>query len=343
MNQNTLQNQLSLLEFQSNAKTDQVIEIYSTDIEELTRVQDNNLDLVYIRPKINDFRRINQYFITVNQKLKNKGYLVCQCETLTQRNNRLKIKYGKFYVVYKPLDFVYKRVIPKLTGIKKIYFEISDGKNRVLSKAEVLGRLYYCGFELVKMDEIDNRLHLIMKKTKPPCNDPQPSYGPLFKMKRVGKDGNIIHTFKFRTMHPYSEYLRDYMLQQNGYSLTGDGIGKIDNDFRVTEWGKFLRKNWLDELPQFINIFRGELKLVGVRPISSSFVKEYPEDFLKDRLQYKPGLFPPYAAHIHKSVAEYIESEKKYLAAYKKSPIVTDIKYFLWIVFNILSHKIRSQ
>ena len=70
---------------------------------------------------------------------------------------------------------------------------------------------------------------------------------------------------------------------------------------------------------------------------------EYPDDFLKERMKHKMGLLPPYAAHIHKSVEEYIESEKKYLASYKRHPLLTDIKYFFWITYNILTNKIRSK
>jgi lipopolysaccharide/colanic/teichoic acid biosynthesis glycosyltransferase len=133
------------------------------------------------------------------------------------------------------------------------------------------------------------------------------------------------------------------VLERNGYAQSGDGIGKIDDDFRVTSWGRFLRKYWLDELPQIWNIFTRDLKIVGIRPLSKSFLAEYPRDFLEQRLHFKMGLLPPYAAHIHKSVAEYIESEQKYLASYEKHPIWTDFKYFFWIVFNILTDKIRSQ
>jgi lipopolysaccharide/colanic/teichoic acid biosynthesis glycosyltransferase len=234
-------------------------------------------------------------------------------------------------------------VAPKIKGLQWFYFALTDGRNRVLSKAEVLGRLHYCGFHVVKMEEVDNRLHLIMKKAKPPSTDPEPSYRLIYKKKIPGQHGKIIHIYKVRTMYPFSEYLRDFMLRRNGYATAGAGIGKIDHDFRITGWGRFLRKHWIDELPQVINILKGELKIVGIRPLSESFLAEYPPDFAAERAKFKTGLLPPYAAHIHKSIQEYIDSERKYLAAYQKHPFWTDFRYFFWIIYNILSNKIRSQ
>jgi len=338
----------SSLSFQAVKKSYKTVaakshEIFSTDIEELEKIQDGSAGLIYLKPKINDLRYINKHLIRINDKLQKHGLLVCHGETIEQRHKRIRRKYGKFALLFFPIDFFYKRIAPKIKGLRKIYFYISQGRNRVLSTAEILGRLHYCGFHLVKMEEIDNVLHLIVKKTHSPSRDKDPSYGPIYKKKSIGKGGKTIYIYKFRTMHPYSEYLRDFIVRQNGYAKSGDGIGKIDRDFRVTGWGHFMRKYWLDELPQFINVLKGELKLVGIRPLSSSFLSEYPKDFLKERLNYKMGLLPPYAAHIHKSIKEYIDSERKYLASYKNHPLWTDIKYFFWILFNIATNKIRSQ
>lgn len=318
-------------------------EIFSTDIEELDKIKNDSAGLIYLRPKINDLRYINQHLIALNKKMQKNGLLVCYCETLKQRSIRIKKQFGKAALFFLPIDFLYKRVAPKIRGIRKAYFYISKGHNRVLSKAEVLGRLHFCGYHLVKMEEIDNKLHLIVKKTQEPCSDKNPSYGPMYKKKSIGKDGKITYVYKLRTMHPYSEYLRDFILRRNGYSKAGDGIGKIDEDFRVTAWGRFFRKYWLDELPQIFNLISGKLKLIGVRPLSASFLAEYPEEFLEIRMKYKPGLLPPYAAHIHQSIDEYIDSERKYLNSYSQHPIRTDIKYFFWITYNILTNKIRSK
>ena len=164
------------------------------------------------------------------------------------------------------------------------------------------------------------------------------SYHPIFKMKRIGKNGNHIHIYKFRTMYPYSEYLQDFIIKDNGYADNG----KIKDDYRVTSWGKVFRKYWLDESPQLINWLKGDLKLVGVRPLSQSFLNEYPNDIKEKRLRFKPGCIPPYVALKMQSVEDYIESERIYIEHKEKHPYSTDIKFFFKAIFNILSRKIVS-
>ncbi len=289
--------------------------------------------------EINDLRRINRYFIEVHKRLKWDGVYVGKFESYLKRHERIFKKYPYYLaVIVYCFDFIWKRIFPKMPIFKKIYFAFTKGKSRVLSKAEGLGRLYYCGFEIIAIKEIENFIYFIAKKTKEPSQDENPSYGPLFKMKRYGQYGKIIYVYKFRTMHPYSEYLQSYILENYGYSE----IGKPANDFRVTTWGKFLRKLWLDELPQLINVVKGEMKLVGVRPVSGRFLKEYPEEVLKMRFKHKPGCIPPYVALKKQAVEEYIESERIYLMEKENKPLLTDIKYFFWAIYNIVTNKIRS-
>jgi lipopolysaccharide/colanic/teichoic acid biosynthesis glycosyltransferase len=149
----------------------------------------------------------------------------------------------------------------------------------------------------------------------------------------------MIGVYKFRTMHPYSEYLQDYVIKKNGYSE----IGKPADDFRLTSWGGTMRKLWLDELPQLINVVKGEMKLVGIRPVSKRFLEEYPDDMKELRLKHKPGCVPPYVALLKQEVGEYIESERTYLKEKELNPYTTDTKYFFRAVYNILSNKIRSS
>ena len=73
-------------------------------------------------------------------------------------------------------------------------------------------------------------------------------------MNRVGKKGKIIGVYKFRTMHPYSEFIHDYIIKTNGYNAKG----KIKDDFRTSRWGKIMRKYWIDEIPQLYNVLKGE-------------------------------------------------------------------------------------
>jgi len=148
------------------SKSSEKWEIFSTDPEEIDQIEKNSANLIYLRQKVNDLRRINKHLITINEKLQTFGLLVCNCETLDQRYKRIKQKYGFGAILYLPFDFLLKRVAPKINGLRRIYFAITQGRNRVLSKAEILGRLHYCGFHVVKMEEVDNFLHLILKKAK---------------------------------------------------------------------------------------------------------------------------------------------------------------------------------
>ena len=289
--------------------------------------------------RINDIRYINKYFENVNSHLCTQN-LFCGCfesiNSRKERNNLLKIPVlGLFAQI---LEFLLMRVWPKIKWVNKLYFFITNGKNRLLTEAEVLGRLVSCGFEIVDYKTINGLTYFIVKKVQQPTFDKHPSYGPLCKMQRVGKYGKIIGVYKFRTMHPYAEYLQDFILKRNGYSE----IGKPACDFRLTTYGKFMRKYWLDELPQLINVLKGDMNLVGVRPLSKRFLAEYPEDLKLKRFKYKPGCVPPYVALLKQDVSQYLESERIYLDEKEKHPLKTDIKFFVKAVGNIITNKIKS-
>jgi len=289
---------------------------------------------------VNDFRRINEYFIEVNRVLKNGAVFISCGQTLVERRREIKQKYIKIFsypVLF--FDFIFNRVFPKLDILKGIYFSITKGKNRPISRCEILGRLYYCGFQVIATEEINNRLYFIAVKEKEPCTNPNPSYGPLYKKRAVGKNGKIINVYKFRTMHPYSEYVHDYMVKNFGYNE----IGKPANDFRVTRWGKWMRRLWLDETPQLFNVLKGEMKLVGIRPISRTFLNEFPEDIRKLRARHKPGCIPAYVSLLKQSKDGFIEAETIYLLEKEKHPVWTDIKYFSKAIYNIATNKIRSE
>jgi len=290
--------------------------------------------------KINNFRLINKQLEEANKKLPLGGILMGSFETFNSKNQH-KIA-GKIPVlrdIFKAGNFLIHRVCPKLPYIKKAYFFITKGKNRSLSKAEALGRLVCCGFDILDYKEIDGMHYFASLKIKEPSYDMNPSYGPLFKMQRIGKNGKMIGVYKFRTMHPYSEYLQDYILKLNGYADTG----KPANDFRLVPWGKFLRRYWIDELPQIINVIKGELKLVGVRPVSQTYFNGIPKEIQELRLTQKPACIPPYVSLNRKgSVESVLNAEKEYLEEKIKNPYFTDIKYFFKAMFNIVFKNKRS-
>lgn len=290
--------------------------------------------------RINDIRRINKFFEAVNSKLPKGGFYICCVETKQLRKIRIFNKYWPIInSIYYFFDFIFKRVFPKILFLKKLYFLLTAGRNRVLSKAEVMGRLYSCGFQIVDEDIIGEHHFFVVRKVKEPAYDYNPSYGPIFKMRRVGKNGKIINVYKLRTMSAYSEYLQEYIFEKNNLR---EG-GKIRNDIRVTRIGKFFRKFWIDEIPMIYNLIRGDLKIVGVRPLSQHYLSLYPDDLKELRLKVKPGLVPPFYADMPKTFNEIVESERKYLLAYQKAPLRTDIKVFIAAFKNIIFKRARSK
>ncbi|MFO8067334.1 MAG: sugar transferase [Bacteroidales bacterium] len=301
---------------------------------------DEDIQNIVNLKRINDIRRINKFFDAVNEKLDVDGLFIGCSETLELRHKRLLKKYpwllNRIYVF---MDFVFKRVIPKLPITKQLYFGLTGGRNRIISRAETLGRLYSCGFSIVQEKELCGMLFFVAKKVSPSLNVTNPSYGMFFKMKRTGKNGKPIHVYKMRTMYPFSEFLQPYIYEKNKL----EPGGKFHNDFRISGMGKMLRALWIDELPMLINLFKGDLKIIGVRPLSKHFLSLYPKDFVKFRKKFKPGLIPPYYADMPKGLDDIIESERKYLEAYQKNQFFTDIKYFWKAFYNIVFKRARSK
>jgi len=223
-------------------------------------------------------------------------------------------------------------MFPKLPWVKRVYFAISKGKNRLVSKAEIFGRLSFCGFEIVGEKKIQNRLFFITRKISAPSSNENPSYGPLVKLKRFGYKGRPLTVYKFRTMHPYSEYLQNYIYNSNKL----DKGGKFKNDFRVTGWGQFMRQTWIDELPMLYNWLKGDLQFLGVRPLSSQYLSLYPQETKLLREKVKPGLLPPFYADMPKTIEEIWQSEEKYIRQYNDNPFKTQWVYFWKIFYNIL-------
>ena len=300
----------------------------------------HNIDAIVNLKPVNQYRYINKLFIAVNEKLNYDNIFICRFETIQARKSRQKIGnipfIRNFYFLF---EFLTLRLAPKVWGIKKIFFFLTRGRLRLLSKAEVLGRLVSTGFDIVEYKSLDGYLYCVVKKVKQPQENYNPSYGPIYAMPRLGKNGKLIKVYKFRTMHPFSEYLHDHILKLNGYAESG----KPKNDFRLTPWGKIFRKYWIDELPQLINVIKGDMKLVGIRPISQRYLKDIPDDLKKLRLKHKPGCIPPYVSLNRKSsLEEVLQAERDYLILKEKNPYTTDLKFFFTAIFNIVVKRKRS-
>lgn len=113
------------------------------------------------------------------------------------------------------------------------------------------------------------------------------SPGPvIFKQVRVGLNGRKFTMYKFRTMVDGAEGLKDSLAQHNE---AGKILFKIRHDPRITDLGRIMRRTSLDELPQFWNVLKGEMSLVGPRPPVPSEVSKYTSKMF-DRLSVKPGI-----------------------------------------------------
>ena len=159
------------------------------------------------------------------------------------------------------------------------------------------------------------------------------------RLKRTGFNGKIITVYKFRTMYPYSEFLQEYIYQKNDLERGG----KFRDDFRITDWGRFMRATWLDELPGLYNWLKGDLKLFGVRPLSKQYLALYTKELRELRKKVVPGLVPPFYADLPETLPEIIESELRYIKSYLEAPLKTQARYTWKSYKNIIVNGARSH
>mgnify|MGYP000418370935 CR=1 FL=1 len=117
------------------------------------------------------------------------------------------------------------------------------------------------------------------------------SRGPIFySQERIGKNNIPFRCIKFRTMYPEAkDILENLLMKDEKFKKEFEANHKIKNDPRITIIGKFLRKTSLDELPQFINVLKGEMSIVGPRPIVKDEIIKYEKNFKKVS-SIKPGI-----------------------------------------------------
>lgn len=159
--------------------------------------------------------------------------------------------------------------------------------------------------------------------------------GPLFfTQKRVGKNGEEFKMFKFRSMVTDAESKLEELLKYNEVS---GSMFKMKDDPRVTKIGKFIRKTSIDELPQLINVIRGEMSLVGPRPPLPREVEEY-TDYDKQRLLVTPGCTGLWQVSGRSSIGfeEMVELDLQYI---RKRTLLFDLKIILRTVLLLLGSK----
>lgn len=158
-----------------------------------------------------------------------------------------------------------------------------------------------------------------------------PGDGAIFRQRRVGRDGKLFWLYKFRTMCPDAEKRLNELLKLN--QMDGP-VFKIKGDPRITRVGRFLRKTSLDELPQLLNVLRGDMSIVGPRPALPRKVELY-SDYQRQRLYVTPGLSCYWQIAPHRNEMSFDEW------------VALDLKYIqersFWVDWKIIFLTVRAM
>ena len=167
---------------------------------------------VYIKEKLNHIGHLNDFLDNWNHGMQIGDQLECVAFTSRQEYTAIKQKLpiGLSSIVV-GLVYFWHIMCPKLQMTRKIYFLLTGDRHRSYSHTEILGRICRAGFKIVHEENRDNALHIIAEKRSEPLERNESCVSPILHMKRVGKDGQWIEVYKFRTMHSYSQYLQDYV------------------------------------------------------------------------------------------------------------------------------------
>ena len=162
------------------------------------------------------------------------------------------------------------------------------------------------------------------------------SKGPVFfKHTRIGKDGKIIKIYKFRTMVENAEDLIKKFTPEQMKEYEENY--KLSNDPRITKVGRFLRKTSIDELPQLINILKGDLAIVGPRPVVANELKKYGTN-IKKFLSVTPGLTGYWAAN-GRSCTSYEQRMQMELFYIDNLSFKLDVKVFFKTIRAVLNRR----
>ena len=170
--------------------------------------------------------------------------------------------------LYPPIEIVIEQEKPRIQFIRKPFYDFVKRIADIILSA--LGMVFLSPvFLLIAV--------LIKAEDKGPV---------FFAQDRTGRNGKVFKMYKFRSMRVNAEKQRNDLLNQN----EADGpLFKIQKDPRITKIGGFIRKTSIDELPQFLNIFKGDMTIIGPRPFVT-YEQEQFDEYQSQRLLVKPGL-----------------------------------------------------
>ena len=160
----------------------------------------------------------------------------------------------------------------------------------------------------------------------------------FYKHKRIGHMNKDIYIYKFRSMtNKYKTFDEFYQTLSDEQKQEWDENFKLENDPRITKIGKFIRKTSLDELPQIINILKGDMSIIGPRPVVNDEIEKYGNQKAKF-LSIKPGLTGYWAAN-GRSATTYEDRIKLELYYIDHCSLLLDIKIFFKTILSVLKKK----
>tara|TARA_Y100000748_G_scaffold195482_1_gene163708 strand:- start:4942 stop:5859 length:918 start_codon:yes stop_codon:yes gene_type:complete len=280
-----------------------------------------------------DFLKKDEFdpnFIMNELKKKDDKTFASQCmsdDLLTEKDNFFKSIFFN-EVKNNELKILLKIVYKKLTSGGYLIINTNQVS---LHKIELAGMMMYYGFETLSDNCLNNKKYTIAQKKYEKSKIEKPALSFLIKLDRVGRDGKNIKIHKFRSMYRYSEFLHQGMLESSGLS----SIGKVKSDPRITPLGRFMRKYWIDELPQILDLMTFKIKLIGIRAMSYTFFEQYPKRYKQKYFKVKPGLIGPIFDEKTTGFNEIVKIEEQYLDNYLESPYKTDFKLFFKTIFMI--------
>jgi exopolysaccharide biosynthesis polyprenyl glycosylphosphotransferase len=165
------------------------------------------------------------------------------------------------------------------------------------------------------------------------------SPGPvLFKQVRMGRNGRTFTLYKFRSMCMDAEHLKAKLISQN--QMKDNMMFKIKNDPRITKIGSFLRRSSIDELPQFINVLKGEMSLVGTRPPTMDEVSRYSHNQHR-RISIKPGITGIWQISGRSDITDFdevVRLDTLYIDNWSVWKDISIILRTIWMIFSKRQH-----
>ena len=315
---------LTIDDFTKNLDEKRIFYINNPE-SDLEEVRDHH-DLIIVQVELSLIEHYISFLSSLNLRIKKNTAIIIH---LAHEEDQL-----KRYIISRKYLFSFRAWIIRHTQSNFLFKKLFDKSKSILYIPELIGSLFFLGFSVEnEFSEGRNTFIKCEKVSDFDKSQNDKTYGLLIRLKRLGKNNKEILVYKIRTMFPYSEFSQEYYIKKNKLGR----IGKILDDPRITNIGRVLRKYYIDEIPQLFQVLAGTLSLVGLRPISKVFLKQYPADIIKLRSRFKPGVLPVTATEQIRCLEDIYERERIYINSKINSDTLVDVRYFFKVLFYIFS------